>query len=85
MPDHASVKSYSLPARDLPLDDSWDVIVAGRGSAGSTAAGMAAAKAANSHSGKVRQVDRAELRSGLQKAGAYLPDLGVPSASNRLN
>jgi hypothetical protein len=38
------------------------------------AAGMAAAKAATFHSGHVRQVDVSELRAGLKKAGAYLPD-----------
>lgn len=37
------------------------------------AAGMAAAKAAMFHSGEVRQVSADELRSSLQKAGAYLP------------
>jgi hypothetical protein len=39
------------------------------------AAGMAAAIAAASHSGHVRQVSVSALRSGLQKAGAYLPDV----------
>ena len=37
------MKSYTLPARSLTLDDSWDVIVAGGGPAGCTAA-MAAAR-----------------------------------------
>ena len=45
------------------------------------AAGMAAARAAISHSGKVRQVGTPGLRASLQKAGAYLPDFNeVPVA-----
>ena len=37
---------YSLKARELPLDDSWDVIVAGGGPAGSAAATAAAREGA---------------------------------------
>jgi FAD dependent oxidoreductase len=40
------MKSYQLPARDLPLDDSWDVIVVGGGPAGCTAAAAAAREGA---------------------------------------
>jgi hypothetical protein len=40
------MKSYQLPTRDLPLDDSWDVIVVGGGPAGSTAAAAAAREGA---------------------------------------
>jgi hypothetical protein len=40
------MKSYSLSARDLPLDDSWDVIVVGGGPAGCTAAASAAREGA---------------------------------------
>jgi glycine/D-amino acid oxidase-like deaminating enzyme len=40
------VKSYRLPAQDLPLDDSWDVIVVGGGPAGCTAAAAAAREGA---------------------------------------
>jgi hypothetical protein len=40
------MKSYSFPTRDIPLDDSWDVIVAGGGPAGSTAAAAAAREGA---------------------------------------
>lgn len=36
------MKHYTLPSRSLPLDDSWDVIVAGGGPAGCTAAAAAA-------------------------------------------
>src|SRR5450631_1514297 len=36
------MKSYQLPARELPLDDTWDVIVVGGGPAGCTAAAAAA-------------------------------------------
>jgi len=39
------------------------------------AAGMAAGKAALSHAGKVREVPTTELRAGLLKAGAYLPEV----------
>lgn len=35
------MKTYSLTARAIPLDDSWDVIVAGGGPAGCTAAAAA--------------------------------------------
>ncbi len=41
-----SMNSYSLPTRQLPLDDSWDVIVAGGGPAGCTAAAAAAREGA---------------------------------------
>ena len=40
------MKSYQFPAHDLPLDDSWDVIVAGGGPAGCTAAAAAAREGA---------------------------------------
>ena len=40
------MKSYSLPTRDLPLNDSWDVIVVGGGPAGCTAATAAAREGA---------------------------------------
>jgi hypothetical protein len=40
------MNSYSLPTRQLPLDDSWDVIVAGGGPAGCTAAAAAAREGA---------------------------------------
>lgn len=40
------MKSYSLPARALPLDDAWDVIVVGGGPAGCTAAAAAAREGA---------------------------------------
>lgn len=40
------MKSFHLPARPLPLDDSWDVIVAGGGPAGCTAAAAAAREGA---------------------------------------
>lgn len=40
------MKFFSLPARALPLDDSWDVIVAGGGPAGCTAAAAAAREGA---------------------------------------
>ena len=40
------MKTYSLTARALPLDDSWDVIVAGGGPAGCTAAAAAAREGA---------------------------------------
>ncbi len=40
------MKSYPLSARSLPLDDSWDVIVAGGGPAGCTAAIAAAREGA---------------------------------------
>ena len=40
------MKSYQLPARDLPLDDSWDVIVVGGGPAGCTAAASASREGA---------------------------------------
>jgi len=35
------MKTYSLPATEIPLDDSWDVIVLGGGPAGCTAAAAA--------------------------------------------
>jgi hypothetical protein len=38
--------SYTLPQREVPLDDSWDVIVAGGGPAGCTAAAAAAREGA---------------------------------------
>ncbi|HEX2949578.1 MAG TPA: FAD-dependent oxidoreductase [Armatimonadota bacterium] len=38
--------TYTLPARELPLDDSWDVIVCGGGPAGCTAATAAAREGA---------------------------------------
>lgn len=41
-----STKSYSLPARPIPFDDSWDVIVAGGGPAGCAAAIAAAEEGA---------------------------------------
>jgi len=44
--DLSSMKSYQFPAHDLPLDDSWDVIVAGGGPAGCTAAAAAAREGA---------------------------------------
>ncbi len=37
---------YTLPARDIPLDDNWDVIVAGGGPAGCAAATSAARQGA---------------------------------------
>lgn len=40
------MKSYTLPPRPLPLDDSWDVIVVGGGPAGCTAAIAAAREGA---------------------------------------
>lgn len=40
------MQTYSLAARQLPLDDSWDVIVAGGGPAGCTAAAAAAREGA---------------------------------------
>ena len=40
------MKTYGLSARSLPLDDSWDVIVAGGGPAGCTAAAAAAREGA---------------------------------------
>lgn len=40
------MKTYALKARDLPLDDSWDVIVAGGGPAGCAAATAAAREGA---------------------------------------
>ncbi len=40
------MKTYCLPERGLPLDDSWDVIVAGGGPAGCTAAIAAAREGA---------------------------------------
>jgi FAD dependent oxidoreductase len=46
MPDGESMKSYQFPAHELPLDDSWDVIVAGGGPAGCTAAAAAAREGA---------------------------------------
>ena len=39
-------KTYTPPSRPLPLDDSWDVIVAGGGPAGCTAAAAAARQGA---------------------------------------
>lgn len=36
------MKTWTMPAQELPLDDSWDVIVAGGGPAGCTAAAAAA-------------------------------------------
>lgn len=40
------MKSYSLKSRGIPLDDRWDVIVAGGGPAGCTAAAAAAREGA---------------------------------------
>ena len=40
------MKSYSLTSRPIPLDDSWDVIVAGGGPSGCTAAAAAAREGA---------------------------------------
>jgi len=40
------MKTFALSARSLPLDDSWDVIVAGGGPAGCTAAAAAAREGA---------------------------------------
>src|ERR1700761_3155674 len=40
------MKSFALTARNIPLDDSWDVIVAGGGPAGCTAAAAAAQEGA---------------------------------------
>ncbi len=40
------MKTYALPTRELPLDDSWDVIVVGAGPAGCTAAAAAAREGA---------------------------------------
>jgi len=39
-------KSHTMPARELPLDDTWDVIVAGGGPSGCTAATAAAREGA---------------------------------------
>jgi hypothetical protein len=44
--DRIMMKSYHLPGRALPLDDSWDVIVVGGGPAGCTAAASAAREGA---------------------------------------
>jgi hypothetical protein len=40
------MKNFELPARELPLDDSWDVIVVGGGPTGCTAAAAAAREGA---------------------------------------
>ncbi len=40
------MSTYRLPPREIPLDDSWDVIVAGGGPAGCTAAAAAAREGA---------------------------------------
>jgi len=40
------MKTYTLPSRPLPLDDSWDVIVVGGGPSGCTAAASAAREGA---------------------------------------
>jgi len=39
-------KAYSMPAREIPLDDSWDVIVVGGGPAGCAAAARRASRTA---------------------------------------
>lgn len=36
------MKTYTIPSKTIPLDDSWDVIIAGGGPAGCTAAAAAA-------------------------------------------
>ena len=40
------MNTYTVPAREIPLDDSWDVIVVGGGPSGSTAAAAAAREGA---------------------------------------
>jgi hypothetical protein len=49
--DHATARSYTVPStlalsRELPLDDTWDVIVVGGGPSGCTAAAAAAREGA---------------------------------------
>jgi len=41
-----AMKTYSVPSQSVPLDDSWDVIVAGGGPAGCTAAAASAREGA---------------------------------------
>ncbi|MDD5679425.1 MAG: hypothetical protein PHW60_15765 [Kiritimatiellae bacterium] len=57
-----------LGTRTLPMDDAWDVIVAGGGPSGCAAA-MAAAGGRNAH-----KVDTERLRQKLKAYGAFLPD-----------
>jgi hypothetical protein len=63
MPSDTSSR-YRMPARDVPMDDSWDVIVVGGGPAG-----CAAAAAAARHGARTLLLDAAGALGGMGTLG----------------